>query len=120
MAAKASVVLHVLNIYIPPTSSDPDHVILDQIMLLVDTVPPSEPMYLLGDFNAHVLVHSPRLLAPIHTMGIPSLLPSLEAHLVGGDGGCGHCCRCKTYLCLMVVHTCSYTRATHAQHMRNP
>ena len=56
MAAEAGVVLHVLNIYIPPTSSDPDHVIWDQIISLVDTVPPSEPMYLLGDFNAYVLV----------------------------------------------------------------
>lgn len=40
---------------IPPTSSDPDHVIWDQIMSFVDTVPPTEPMYPLGDFNAHAL-----------------------------------------------------------------
>ena len=56
VAAEAGVVLHVLNIYIPLTSSDPDHVNWDQIMLLVDTVPPSKPMYLLGNFNAYVLV----------------------------------------------------------------
>ena len=55
VAAEAGVVLHVLNICISPTSSDPDHVIWDQIMSLVDTAPPSKPMYLLGDFNAHAL-----------------------------------------------------------------
>ena len=55
MAAGAGMVLHVLNVYIPPTSSAPDHVIWDQVMSFVDTVLPSEPMHLLGDFNAHVL-----------------------------------------------------------------
>ena len=55
VAAEADVVLHVLNTYIPPKISDLDHIIWDQIMSLVDMVPPSEPMYLLGDFKAHVL-----------------------------------------------------------------
>ncbi|MCG8388717.1 MAG: hypothetical protein MJA30_24415, partial [Cytophagales bacterium] len=41
VAAEAGVVLHVLNVHIPPTSSDPDQVIWDQIMSLVDMVPPS-------------------------------------------------------------------------------
>ena len=29
VAAEAGIVLHVLNTYIPPTSSDPEHVIWD-------------------------------------------------------------------------------------------
>ena len=68
VAAEAGVVLHVLNVYIPPTSSDPDHVIWDQIMSLVDMVPPYEPMYLLGDFNAHVLgaLSLPACTCPCH------------------------------------------------------
>ena len=65
-------------------------------------------------------VHSPRLLALVHATGIHSTLPSLEAHSVGGDDGCGHCCRCTTYMCLMGVHTCSYTNATRAQIICNP
>ena len=68
VAVEAGVVLYVLNVYIPPTSSDPDQVIWDQIMSLVDMVPPSEPMYLLGDFNAHVLgaLSLPSCTCPCH------------------------------------------------------
>ena len=65
-------------------------------------------------------VHFPRLLAPVHAMGIHSMLPSLEAQPVEGDEGCGHCFSCATYMCSMGVHTCSYTRATRALLVSNP
>ena len=91
-------VLHVLNIYIPPTSSDPEHVIWDQIMALVDTVPPTEPLYLLGDFNAHTLgaLPSPAGTCPCHGHPLHTTIT--------GSGVCGRGRRMWALLQLRNLH----------------
>ena len=46
---------YVLNIYIPPTCTQTDTAALDQILAILDCIPPAEPTFILGDFIAHLL-----------------------------------------------------------------
>ena len=45
--------LHVVNVYIPPKYSKPDHLVWGYLLQLLDSIPMKEPVALVGDFNAH-------------------------------------------------------------------
>ena len=47
--------LHVLNVYIPPTCTQMDATALDQILAILDYIPPAQPTFVLRDFNVHLL-----------------------------------------------------------------
>ena len=55
LAADNCVVLHILSIYIPPTCTQTDTAALDQILIILDCILPDEPIFVLGDLNAHIL-----------------------------------------------------------------
>ena len=55
LVTHGGMVVHLLNIYLPPHSSDADSVMLAQVMDLLDAISPTEPTYLVGDFNAHMV-----------------------------------------------------------------
>ena len=46
--------LHQINMYIPPTPHQPVRDAWQHVLDVLDTIPPSEPLLLLGDLNAHL------------------------------------------------------------------
>ena len=53
IAAEGGQVLHLINMYIPPTPHLPEHDAWQHVLDVLDSILPSEPLLLLVDLNAH-------------------------------------------------------------------
>ena len=64
-------VLHIVNVYLPPNLPNYTSTWLE-VMALLDRLPASDPLLLLGDFNAHIaLLLGPT--CPLHGCFAPTL-----------------------------------------------
>ena len=48
-------VLHIINVYILPTCAAPKSKIWDKILTYLDSIPPNEMLFLVGNFSTHLL-----------------------------------------------------------------
>ena len=53
IATEGGQALHLINRYIPPTPHLPVRDAWQLVLDVLDTIPPNEPLLLLGDLNAH-------------------------------------------------------------------
>ena len=53
IAAEGGQVLHLINMYIPPTPHLPVRDAWQHVLDVLDSISPNEPLLLLGDLNAH-------------------------------------------------------------------
>ena len=64
-------VLHIVNVYLPPTLPNYTSTWLE-VMALLDRLPASDPLLLLGDFNAHIALPLGTT-CPLHGCAAPTL-----------------------------------------------
>ena len=60
--------LHVINCYLPPSCSQLDEVVWSQVLTLLDLIPCTEPIVLIGDINTHLGDWGPFLALPANSM----------------------------------------------------
>ena len=53
IATEGGQALQLINMYIPPTPHLPVHDAWQHVLDVLDSIPPSEPLLLLGDLNTH-------------------------------------------------------------------
>lgn len=54
LALQGGMVLHVLNVYLPPICSEPNTMVWGLVLTLLDAIPAHEAIILVGDRNAHI------------------------------------------------------------------
>ena len=90
-------VLHIVNVYLPPNLPNYTSTCLE-VMALLDWLPASDPLLLLGDFNAHIALPSGAT-CPLHGCAAPALsttscphcnliLASIQDHQLAILNGC--------------------------------
>ena len=91
------VVLHIVNVYLPPNLPNYTSIWLE-VMALLDQLPASDPLLLLGDFKAHFALPLGAT-CPLHGYATPALstasshhgkliLASIQGHQLAILNGC--------------------------------